>query len=229
MKRSARLHALSETLRRAGAGGRTAEQLAKEFEVSSRTIKRDLAALESSGLPLWARTGPGGGYGVASSSSLPPVNLTPEQALGLSAAVVIASQAPFGDSARAATRKVFDVLDPTSRRRARGLSQRIWVDVAPSGPRRVMSVLEHALVDQVTVNLTYTDTGGQVTRREVEPMIFALTGTHWLLAAWCHLRCDVRWFDPARIQRASATRRRCTGHDVAEIGSPPHSAMTLPI
>lgn len=54
MNRTERLHALTESLRRAGARGRTAQQLADEFEVTSRTIKRDLAALEAGGLPVWA-------------------------------------------------------------------------------------------------------------------------------------------------------------------------------
>lgn len=227
MNRTERLHALTESLRRAGARGRTADQLAREFEVTSRTIKRDLAALEVGGLPIWARTGPGGGYGLTHSSSLPPVNFTPTQALALSAAVAVATQAPFGGSARSATRKVLDVLDPTARRRATHLSQRIWVDVAPGAPRRVLSVLEQALVDQVTINLAYTDGRGRTTRREVEPMIFALTGGRWLLVAWCRLRVDIRWFDLSRIHSARATRHPCTGHEISEIGTPPEQARPV--
>jgi len=171
VNRTERLHALTESLRRAGARCRTADQMADEFEVTSRTIKRDLAALEAGGLPIWARTGPGGGYGLAQSSSLPPVNFTPTQALALSAAVAVATQAPFCGSARTATRKVLDVLDPAARRRAADLSQRIWVDVAPSAPRRVLSVLEQALIDQVTINLAYTDGN-----RALETMGFSTFG-----------------------------------------------------
>lgn len=81
MKRAERLHALSEALRRSGARGRTAESLAGEFEVSVRTIKRDLEALENSGSPVWSRPGPGGGYGVSSRANLPPISLTPAQAV----------------------------------------------------------------------------------------------------------------------------------------------------
>ena len=229
MNRTERLHALTESLRRADARGRTAQQLADEFEVTSRTIKRDLAALQAGGLPIWGRTGPGGGYGLAESSSLPPVNFTTAQALALSAAVTVSTQAPFAASARAATRKVLDVLDPDARRRATDLSQRVWVDVGPSAPRRVMSALEQALVDQVTVNLTYTDARGRRTRREVEPMIFALTGGRWLLVAWCRLRDDVRWFDLSRIRGATATRHRCIGHQVSEIGTPPERARPVDV
>ncbi len=227
MNRTARLHAVTESLRRAGARGRTADQLAEEFEVTSRTIKRDLAALEASGVPIWGRTGPGGGYGLAGRASLPPVNFTAAQALALAAAVTVATQAPFADSARTATRKVLDVLDPAARRRATDLTHRIWVDVGPSTPRRIMSVLEQALLDQVTVNLSYTDAAGSRTRREIEPMIFAFTGGRWLLVAWCRLRVDIRWFNLSRIHSATATRRPCTGHHVSEIGTPPEQARPV--
>lgn len=229
MNRTERLHALTESLRRAGARGRTAQQLADEFEVTTRTIKRDLAALEAGGLPIWGRTGPGGGYGLAERSSLPPVNLTAAQALALRAAVAVTTQAPFAASARAATRKVLDVLDPVARRRAIDLSDRIWVNVEPSASRRAMSALEQALPDQVTVNLTYTDAQGQRTSREVEPMIFAFNGGRWRLVAWCRLRNDIRWFDLSRIQAATTTRHPCTGHHVSEIGTPPELARPVTV
>ena len=227
MNRTERLHALTESLRRPGTRGRTADGLAEESKVTTRTIKRDLAALQAGGLPVWGRTGPGGGYGLAQGSSLPPVNFTAAQALALNAAVAVSTQAPFSDAARTATRKVLDVLDPFARRRATDLSHRVWVDVGTSAPRRVMSVLEQALIDQVTVNLAYTDAQGHSTRREVEPMIFALTGGRWLLVTWCRLRDDVRWFTPSRIQAATATRHPCTGHHVSEIGPPPEQARPV--
>jgi predicted DNA-binding transcriptional regulator YafY len=227
VNRTERFHALAESLRRAGARGRTAQQLADEFEVTSRTIKRDLAALEAGGLPVWGRTGPGGGYGLAETSSLPPVNFTAAQALALWAAVAAATQAPFSGSARAATRKVLDVLDPAARRRAIDLAQRVWVDVAPSAAPRVMSSLEQALLDQVTANITYTDAQGHRSRREVEPMIFALTAGRWLLVAWCRLRNDIRWFDLSRIRNATPTRHTCAGHHMSEIGTPPELARPV--
>lgn len=229
MNRTDRLHALTESLRRAGVRGRTAQRLAEEFQVTSRTIKRDIAALQAGGLPVWGRTGPGGGYGLAERSSLPPVNFTPAQALALSAAVAATSQAPFSDSASSAARKVLDVLDPVARRRATDLSHRVWVNVEPSAPRRVMSALEQALLDQVTVNLTYIDAQGQPNRREVEPMIFALTGGRWLLVAWCRLRDGVRWFELSRVQAATATRQPCTNHHVSEIGNPPELARPVAV
>ena len=224
MRRSERLHALTEALRRAGTRGRTAEQLAEEFGVSTRTVKRDLAALDAGGVPVWGRGGPGGGYGLSERASLPPVTLTPGQAVGLVAAVAATTGAPYADAARASVRKVLDTLDPGTRQRAERLAGRVWVDVPDGAPRRVMSALEAATADQVTVRIAYTDRQGRATRREVEPMIFAWAVGRWYLVAWCRLRSDVRWFDLTRVQRASTTQTPCTGHPVGAIGRPPESA-----
>lgn len=62
--------------------GRNAEGLAREFEVSVRTIKRDLTALEVSGVPLWSRPGPGGGYG-ARPDAAKAVGINPREALDI--------------------------------------------------------------------------------------------------------------------------------------------------
>lgn len=227
MDRGARLHAVSESLRRAGAAGRTAEGLALEYEVSARTIKRDLSALMAAGLPVWARPGPGGGYVLDERSTLPPVNFTTSQALALCAAVSTAQGAPFSDSARAATRKVLDVLAPAASARARALTQRVWVDVEEGGSRRVRSALEQALVDERTVVIRYSDAKGGVTNREVEPIVLALTGGRWYLVGWCRLRAAVRWFRFDRIERATVTRRDCPDRPVSSIGRPPESARPV--
>jgi predicted DNA-binding transcriptional regulator YafY len=90
MNRTDRLHALGEELRRAGPRGRTASQLATWLEVSTRTVKRDAAALQQAGLPVWAQAGPGGGYVLDAVATLPLVNLTPAQAVAV--AVALAAQ-----------------------------------------------------------------------------------------------------------------------------------------
>ena len=227
MNRTERLHALTESLRRAGKRGRTAESLAAEYEVSTRTVKRDLAALLSGGLPLWTRTGPGGGYFLDERTTLPPVNFSAAQAVALCAAVAASEGAPFADAARAGARKVIDALDPLARDRVASLTGRVWVDVGPGAPRRIASALEQALEDQVVVNLRYVDGGGTETRRQVEPMIFALQGGRWHLVGWCRLRDAVRWFRLDRIAGATPTRQACPGRPVSAIGAPPDSARTV--
>lgn len=227
MKRSERLHALSEELRRSGSRGRTAAGLANDFGVSVRTIKRDLDALENTGLPIWSRPGPGGGFGVSSKSNLPPISLTPAQSVALLAAVSAAPDAPYADLAAAGVRKIMDVLDPHPRAKADELAKRIWVNTDPPALRIVKSALEEGLLEQRVVRLGYTSRTGDVTTRDVEPVIFASSNGRWYLIAWCRLRDEMRWFLVARINKAVVTKHSCEGHSVEEIGAPPSTAKPV--
>lgn len=227
MKRAERLHALSEMLRRSGSRGASAERLAREFEVSVRTIKRDLAALERSGAPLWSRPGPGGGYGLAGGATLAPVSLSPAQAVALLAAVSAAPDAPYSDLAAAGVRKIVDVLDPRTRARADELAHRIWIDAPPTPSRAVRSALEEAMVEQRVVRIRYTSRGGSTTTRDVEPVLFASTNGQWYLVGWCRLRDAMRWFIVSRVERASVTTTACSGHTVDEVGEPPATARPV--
>lgn len=227
MKRTERLHALSELLRRRGSRGITAERLAAEFGVSVRTIKRDLGALESSGAPIWSRPGPGGGYGLASAASLAPVSLSPAQAVSLLAAVAAARDAPYADLASAAVQKILDVLDPVTRERTKQLAERVWVDVPPSPSRAVRSAIEQAMTDQKVVRIRYVSGDGTSTTREVEPVLFGSAYGSWFLVGWCRLRDAMRWFRLDRIQRAVVTSAPCGDHTVDELGTPPATARPV--
>ncbi|WP_184290907.1 helix-turn-helix transcriptional regulator [Nocardiopsis algeriensis] len=226
MKRAERLHALSEMLRRSGSRGCTAERLAEEFGVSVRTVKRDLAALENSGAPIWSRPGPGGGYGLVARGTLPPVSLTPVQAVALLAAVSAAPDAPYADLASAGVRKIMDVLDPRTRAKAEELAGRVWVD-APPPPRAIRSALEEAMAEQRVVRIRYISRDGDRTTRDVEPVMFASANGHWYLIGWCRLRSGMRWFLVSRIEHASVTRVACSGHGIDEVGVPPATARPV--
>lgn len=227
MRRAERLQALTEMLRRSGARGVSADRLAREFEVSVRTIKRDLVALENSGAPIWSRPGPGGGYGLVVGGSLPSVSFSPTQAAALMAAVAAAPDAPYADLAAAAVGKIRDVLDPRTRARADDLAGRVWVTAEPSSSRATRSALEEALAEQRVLRIRYTAGTGAMTIREVEPVLFASTNGQWYLVGWCRLRDAMRWFAVSRIERATVTKAACSGHTVDEVGVPPANARPV--
>ncbi|GAA4899464.1 YafY family protein [Tessaracoccus lubricantis] len=227
MKRTERLHALTEMLRRSGARGVSADRLAREFEVSVRTVKRDLDALENSGAPVWSRPGPGGGYGLADGASLPPVSLSPAQAVALMVAVSASSDAPYADLAGAGVRKIMDVLDPKTRAQADELAHRVWVNSAPSSSRAIRSAMEDAMAEQRVLRIRYTSRDGTTTTRDVEPVLFASASGRWHLVGWCLLRDAMRWFAVSRIERATVTKTACSGHTIQEVGEPPANARPV--
>jgi predicted DNA-binding transcriptional regulator YafY len=228
VNRTDRLHALSEELRRAGPRGRTAERLAGWLEVSTRTIKRDVAALQQAGLPIWAAAGPGGGYVLDGSATLPPVNLTPAQAVAVAVALAGAPDAPFATDGRAALEKVLDVLGPDARQEAERLGGQIWVR---SNARRQRpgpaAVVEEALLRRRVVAIRYRAGSGVASRRRVEPHLLARTGDRWYLVAWCQDRQAPRWFRWDRIEAADLTTETVPARDPAVYGTPPPDAHAV--
>ncbi|MCU6481824.1 WYL domain-containing protein [Arthrobacter sp. A2-55] len=214
-------------LRRSGARGISAERLAREFAVSVRTVKRDLDSLENSGAPLWSRPGPGGGYGMASGASLPPVTLSPAQAVALMAAVSAAADAPYADLAAAGVQKILDVLDPRTRARADELARRVWVNAPALSSRATKSALEEAMAEQRVVRIRHTSKAGSTTVRDVEPVLFASTNGQWYLVGWCRMREAIRWFTVSRIEQATVTKTACSGHTISEVGEPPANAKPV--
>ena len=88
MNRTDRLYALVEDLRAISPRCRSARDLARRFEVSARTIERDIGALQQAGVPIYAEPGRRGGYALEKSMSLPPLNFTPAEAVAVAIALV---------------------------------------------------------------------------------------------------------------------------------------------
>lgn len=229
MNRTDRLYAIREELRRAGPRGRTAEQLAAAFEISVRTVKRDISALQQAGFPVWARTGRIGGYVVDRAATLPPVNFTAAEASALAAAITAHRGQPFDRQARAAMAKVLGVMDPRARRQADDLTERIWIDrsTAEAADPRLRAAIEHALQERRVLSLHYRDGAGATTTRRVDPQLLACAGGHWFLVARCHLRQAVRWFRLDRIERATLTSRPAIDVPADELGTPPPTAASV--
>ena len=227
MNRTDRLHALTEELRRAGHRGRTAQRLAGWLEVSARTIKRDVAALQQAGVPIWASAGPGGGYVLDGTATLPPVNLTPAQAVAVAVALSGSGDAPFAVDGRAALEKVLDVLGPAARAEVDRLAGRVWIRGSATPRPPGAAVVGQALAARRVVALRYRDARGTTTRRRVEPHLLARTGDRWYLVAWCRERNAPRWFRWDRIEDAAITAEQAPPRDPALFGAPPDDARSV--
>ncbi len=219
MNRTDRLYALVEELRAVAPRPRTAAQLAARFEVSARTIERDLLALQEAGVPIWAQTGPGGGYTVDPSTTLPPLNFTAAEATAIAVALAAPGATPLGQAARSALQKLVSAMAGPAAEAARGLSRRVVAVGRPASPAASVSPeVERALVDGRVVALDYEDRSGAVTRREVEPAGFVGVDDKWYLVGHCRLRGDTRVFRVDRVRRAEVLDERVA---VPNLVSPP--------
>lgn len=227
MNRTDRLYAIAEELRFAGQRGRTSGSLAEQFEVSTRTVKRDLAALEQAGMPIWTERGPGGGYRLLPSSrDLPPLQLTAGEAAAIAIALGSQPHLPFAADGRAALTKLLAVMEPGARHEAGGIASRVWVGGAASERGAAARVLDEAMRQSRIALIDYVDaTGHRSEERPVEPMAFVQVSGVWYLLGWCSWRSAGRWFRLDRIERALATKRPTEDRSIQEVfGDPPADA-----
>ena len=227
MQRAARLHAITEELRRAGDRGRTAEQLAHLLEVTTRTIKRDVATLQSAGSAIAAQAGPGGGYFLIGQPSLPPVNFTAAQAVAIAVALAMNRDAPFAQDGRAALAKLLDVMDDVSRQQVEEVGARVWVRGADSSVATIRRAIEQGVERNRVVSLGYTDAEGNRSLRRVEPHLLAYSNGRWYVIAWCLTRNAVRWFRVDRVSDAAVTTTPFEPRDPAIFGEPPADAFPI--
>jgi predicted DNA-binding transcriptional regulator YafY len=222
MNRTDRLYAIAEELRAAGSRGRTAAWLAAKLEVSSRTVKRDVSALQQAGVPVWAAGGPGGGYVLDAAVSLPAVAFTTAEATAIAIALAVSPQLPFAADGRSALTKLLGAMPPAARERAEELAGRVYLHrpATEAAPERspVTRVLDEALRAGVVVVLDYLDGEGANTRRRpVEPLLYAFRNERWYLLGWCRWRRAGRWFRLDRVQAAWPTAEPVVQRDLEQV------------
>ena len=199
MRRADRLFGIIQRLRRRRVV--TARTLADQFEVSERTIYRDIRDLIASRVPIEGAAGMG--YSLRSGYDLPPLMFDENEleAIVFGARIVQSwSDSEMARSAEAALSKIENVLPPHL---VRLLADRtLW---APSTGRRMplafdLALLRAAVRRSTKVRFGYHDERGADTRRTVRPLTLWFEGPVWLAGAWCELRSDFRFFRLDRMQ-----------------------------
>ncbi|MBB4912508.1 helix-turn-helix transcriptional regulator [Actinophytocola algeriensis] len=219
MNRTDRLYGIVEELRAAAPLRRSARQLAARYEVSTRTIERDISALQQVGVPIYADTGRRGGYAIDPARTLPPLNFTPAEAVAMSVALRQAGGSPFTRAAGSALRKILAAMPDHEASAARELAGRIGF-LDPAEPPPIPLVIEDALAARHVLALDYVDKHGAPSERVVEPVMFLAREEYWYLVAWCRLRDELRAF---RLDRVVAVR------DTGEVVPPrPTENLRLP-
>jgi predicted DNA-binding transcriptional regulator YafY len=185
-----------------------ARDLAARFEVTERTIYRDITALSELGVPIVAL--PGQGYELMEGYYLRPLVFTPAEAGALSlAAQMLISQASGRTAAAAqqALAKLTAVLPEMTRQQVELLVRMVQF-VLPSTCFNLddvrLSMFQQAILEQRCLFLRYHSyTRDETTERVVEPMRLTFSGEAWYLSGFCQLRQAERAF---RLDRIDAWR-----------------------
>jgi len=182
----------------------TATELAKKYDVSVRTIYRDIRKLEEAGVPVY--TIEGRGYSLVDNYTVAPVQFTEKQANALVTAQHIISQykdVSFVNDFNDALTKIKSVFRTSIQEKSELLSNKIhvfnWTYEELSSD--ALSEIQLAITNFNYIEINYKKANDPtVSFRKIEPYAMYSTNNKWILIAWCHLRHDLRAFRIDRIK-----------------------------
>jgi predicted DNA-binding transcriptional regulator YafY len=206
MRRADRLFQIVQYLR----GGRlvTARDLAGRLEVSERTIYRDIADLQSTGVPVDGEAGVG--YILREGFDLPPLMFTRDEVAALVLGARLAKAwggARMALAAEEALVKIGAVL-PDNERAKLNQTPLYALDFELSDKvRKLLDFLDEAIDRRQRLRLAYERADGEQSDRVIRPLGLYYWGKVWTLVAWCELRTDFRMFRVDRIGEAGEAGR----------------------
>lgn len=179
----------------------TAEELARHFEVSPRTIYRDVELLSSSGIPIYMTKGKGGGISLLPDFVLNKAMLTEDERADILSALY-AMDAVSPQKTDTAVKKLSSLF---------GSTDSDWVEVDFSGwanaeeEATVFTTLKSAVLDKYAVEFLYHGSESNI-KRVVEPLKLVFKGQGWYLYGYCRARDDYRFFKLRRIKNLTVLK-----------------------
>jgi predicted DNA-binding transcriptional regulator YafY len=187
----------------------TGEQIASELGVSKRTVYRDVADLQQSGVPIKGEAGVG--YRLERGYELAPLIFNSDELAGLVlGARIVASwgDAELASGVASAMTKIEAVLPEALRRLV--LETPLFAPGSPwaSAMAGDVALLRRAIGERRFVHFRYGREDGTESERDARPLGLYFWGRKWTLAAWCELRSDYRSFRPDRMREVQVLERR---------------------
>lgn len=182
----------------------TAQELAEHFEVSPRTIYRDIEILSGAGVPVYMSKGKGGGISLLSEFVLNKAVITEkEKEEILSSLKAMGTVGLEEDTVLRKLNSLFGRLES---------SNTDWIEVdfgAWSDGKReadLFQTLKRAIISRKVIQFSYASVKGQILERKVEPLRLCFKGEAWYLYGYCRERRDYRFFKLKRIRGLEETK-----------------------
>lgn len=182
----------------------TADKIADQFEISVRTVYRDIKALAEQGVPISFEQPKG--YFIVQGYFLPPVSFSSDEANAL--LLMERLVARFADKSiltnyTTALNKVKAVLKTSQKEKLELLNDSIKFQLHHemlSDESDHLASLQNAISIQCILEIDYQNNNGESSKREVEPIGLIFYAFNWHLIGWCHLRREYRDFRVSRIR-----------------------------
>lgn len=200
-----------------------AEEMSERFEISLRTVYRDVKALMEAGVPIGSEAGKG--YFIVDGYHLPPVMFTQDEASSMLLAGKFVEK--MGDKSmkaafESAMFKIKAVLSDPEKEHLDQLYSHVEISVATRPvqndfPDHFITDIQRAVVKKLVVQIEYSSNQEEHTKREVEPIGLFYYSAAWHLIGWCRLRNGYRDFRADRIKNLVITGKTFEGRNLLSL------------
>ncbi|WZL71962.1 YafY family protein [Clostridiaceae bacterium 35-E11] len=196
-----------------------ARELAEMFEVSVRTILRDVDAINLAGIPVVTYQGTNGGIGIAEGYRLDRSILTSDDMAAIMAMLKGVRRTIPDPRHEILMEKLKNILPSTQLQNLDAKTNQLFIDLSPWGGdeqiKEKLTGIRNAIEQCKEVEVIYMDAVGVSTNRRIEPYSLVLKGQNWYLYAWCCMREDFRLFKLSRIEEFTVLETHFQPKDVS--------------
>ena len=181
----------------------SAQELAKMFEVSTRTIYRDIEAISMAGIPVLATSGSGGGIEIMKDYKVDKKIFSTDDLSALLMGLSNISGMVRGSEVANALAKVKSFIPSEKAKSIELKASQIYIDLTPwegnVSVKNALEIIKKALQENRLLTFTYIDGHGSKTSRTVEPYQLVFKSRAWYVQTFCRLKNDYRLFRLSRM------------------------------
>lgn len=182
-----------------------AQELADLFEVSPRTIYRDIDAINMAGIPVRGASGVGGGFEIMQEYKIDKKVFSTADLSAILMGLSSLSGMIRGNELVNALAKVKSFIPADRAKDIELKANQIYIDLSPwMGNRNIgpyLEIIKTALQESKLISFEYADRYGNKTARTAEPYQLVLKSSHWYLQGYCRKRNDFRLFKLSRMSK----------------------------
>lgn len=201
----------------------SAKELSEKFEISVRTVYRDIEAINQAGIPVISYPGNNGGFGIVDNYKLSHQVLTINNLCSMLSALKGINSTLEDIELESSIEKLRNIIPQDKAQDLDLHMEQIIIAMQPwafnAKQKQQVKVIQQAISKLQLISITYRNYSSQASSRQIEPMSLIFKGYTWYLFAYCHLKADFRVFRLSRIiklkvEEGTFIRKEKSYHDM---------------
>ena len=196
----------------------SAKYLAERFEVSVRTIYRDIESINMAGIPIVSYPGNNGGYGIMENYRLDRQVLSLDDMSSIITALKGVGNSTGDSDMDNIAEKILSLVPQDKVSGLKKRAEEVVIDITPWGFKQKLKeqskIIQQAISDNTLIKFSYSNMRGDVLERIVEPMTMIFKSYAWYLFGYCRLRNDFRLFRLSRIDSLQSVNEKFMRKDI---------------